>query len=114
MYSVIFMKQNQKNQVRDVQDALYVLGGKWKIPILFSLCIGKSRFTEIQKDVVGITPRMLMKELRELEMNELIFRKMDGGFPKYSFTEYGNSITPTLKSLQRWGASHNKKVKGKL
>ncbi|HEY8896766.1 MAG TPA: helix-turn-helix domain-containing protein, partial [Niastella sp.] len=55
-----------------VQDALQVLNGKWKLPILVSLSFGNKRFGEIAKDIPKINDRMLSKELRELEMNLLI------------------------------------------
>ncbi len=52
-----------------LQDTIYAVGGKWRIPILKSICIGNERFMEIEKSIPGITKRSLAKELKELELN---------------------------------------------
>ena len=57
-----------------VQDALDILSGKWKLQIILSLTFGKKRFKQIQREIPGLTPRMLSKELKELEVNELLER----------------------------------------
>src|SRR5678815_4469909 len=57
-----------------VRDALDILSGKWKLPIIIALSFGNKRFSELAKQVHGITDKMLSKELRELEMNELVKR----------------------------------------
>jgi DNA-binding HxlR family transcriptional regulator len=57
-----------------VKDALEVLHGRWKLPILVSLKFSNKRFKEISKDLNGITDKMLSKELKDLEMNQLITR----------------------------------------
>ncbi|WP_306462579.1 winged helix-turn-helix transcriptional regulator [Flavobacterium circumlabens] len=51
---------------------MYVLGGKWKLPIINSICNGNHRFTEIQQSIPGITSRMLSKELKDMELNNLV------------------------------------------
>ena len=57
-----------------VRDTLDVLSGKWKLPILGALIFGKKRFKEIEREIPQITARMLSKELKDLEMNELVTR----------------------------------------
>jgi DNA-binding HxlR family transcriptional regulator len=100
-----------------VQDALQVLNGKWKLPILVSLSFGNKRFGEIAKDIPKITDRMLSKELRELEMNLLIERTVYDTVPvtvEYSKTEYGKSLDSVIEELYKWGTKHRKKIMNKV
>ena len=97
-----------------VRDALDVLGGKWKIPIIGALFFGDKRFSEISKDIPGITDRMLSKELRDLEMNHLVKRTVHDTFPVtvvYSITEYGESLKEVIESLRNWGINHRQVIK---
>ena len=55
-----------------IRDALYILNGKWKLPILFSLMFDNLRFNEMEREIKGITPKMLAKELCEVEQNLII------------------------------------------
>jgi DNA-binding HxlR family transcriptional regulator len=99
-----------------VSDAIQILSGKWKLPILISLQFGNKRFSEIAKDIPKITDRMLSKELRELEMNHLIKRTVYDTVPvtvEYSMTEYGESLDPVILELAKWGKQHRKKIMGK-
>jgi DNA-binding HxlR family transcriptional regulator len=96
-----------------VSDALQVLSGKWKLPILIALSFGNKRFGEIAKDIPKITDRMLSKELRELEMNHLIKRTVYDTVPvivEYSKTEYGDSLDSVIQELYKWGSKHRKKI----
>jgi len=61
-------------QLRAIHDTLDLLNGKWKIAIIGSLSFGKRRFMELQREVEGVGSKMLSKELRDLEMNELVKR----------------------------------------
>jgi DNA-binding HxlR family transcriptional regulator len=102
--------------MKPVTDALQVLSGKWKLPILLSLSFGTKRFSEIAKDIPKITDRMLSKELRELEMNHLVKRTVYDSVPvtvEYSRTEYGASLDKVIKELHHWGSKHRKKIMGK-
>lgn len=99
-----------------VQDALDVLGGRWKLPILVVLKLGKKRFKEISKEINGISDKILAKELRDLETNQLITRTVYETFPpkvEYTITEHGLSLENVLLSLRNWGNSHRKKIIGK-
>jgi len=99
-----------------VSDALHILSGKWKLPILISLSFGNKRFSEIAKDIPKITDRMLSKELRELEMNQLVERTVYDTVPvtvEYSKTEYGESLDDVIQELAKWGKQHRKRIMSK-
>jgi DNA-binding HxlR family transcriptional regulator len=99
-----------------VKDSLDVLDGRWKLPILVSLKYSNKRFTQISRDVNGITDKMLSKELKELEMNKLIKRTVYDSFPPtvdYMLTDHGHSLDPVILALKEWGAGHRKKIIGK-
>lgn len=108
--------QTCQKALQPVQDALYVLNGKWKLPILISLSFGPKRFGEIARDIPRITDRMLSKELRELEANLLIRRTVHDSIPvvvEYSQTEYGATLDHVIEALHKWGNQHRKKIVGK-
>lgn len=96
--------------MRAVTDALEFLGGKWKLPIIYALFMGgKQRFMEIERSVGGITPKMLSKELQDLEMNRLITRRVIDTKPvtvEYELTTHAESIKPMLDALSAWGTQH--------
>ncbi len=102
-----------KSQMMPVQDALDILHGKWKLLILMSLSTGPMRFKEIQRQVEGITAKMLSKELKDLEINELVERTVYDTTPvavEYSRTAYGNSLKKVIDELHAWGVQHRKRV----
>ena len=97
-----------------VQDALYVLNGKWKLPIIIALSEGHKRFGEIQKNVAGIAPKVLSSELKNLELNGLIIRKVYNEFPvlvEYELTEYSNTLENVILALKDWGLRHREKIR---
>jgi DNA-binding HxlR family transcriptional regulator len=99
-----------------VNDTLDFLSGKWKLPILSSLIQGKKRFKEIERSMPGISPRMLSKELRDLEMNKMITRTVYNTIPatvEYEITEYGMSLDKVMLAMYEWGTAHRKKIMGK-
>jgi len=99
-----------------VQDFLDVLSGKWKIPIIVSVGVGNDRFVDIQESIPGITPKVLAKELKELEQHQLIKRTVIGEYPvriRYTHEPYGDTLTPIIYAMRDWGISHRKKVTGK-
>jgi len=101
------------NILRPVRDSLDVLNGKWKLPIIIALTFGEKRFTDIAKDVHGITDRMLSKELRDLEMNGLVVRKIQDGYPvrvSYALTPHSKSLRTVIDALRNWGILHRKKL----
>lgn len=97
-----------------VQDALYVLNGKWKLPIIIALSEGKRRFGEIQKSVKGIAPKVLSSELKTLELNGFVVRHVQNEFPvlvEYELTEYSNTLEDVITALRNWGANHRDKIR---
>jgi DNA-binding HxlR family transcriptional regulator len=99
-----------------INDALELLSGKWKLQILLSLTFDKKRFKQIQREVVGVTPKMLSKELKELEQNDMVERKVYDTQPvsvEYQITAYGKTVLPLLHELHKWGTKHRKKIHAK-
>ncbi len=94
-------------------DALYAIGGKWKLRIIISLIGTTSRFNDLQRTVTGISSKVLAAELRELELNGFVKRTIKDGFPvivEYELTEYSITLQPVLDSLVDWGAKHRQKI----
>ncbi len=89
-----------------VEAAVGLIDGKWKSVILFHLLSGTLRFNEIRKQIVNVTPRMLTNQLRELEDDGLITRKVYAQVPpkvEYSLSPLGRSMEPVLLALKAWG-----------
>ena len=106
-------KQECTEFIRPVRDVLDIISGKWKLPILIALSFGNRRFKELERDVEGITPKMLSKELRDLELNKLIQRTVYDTIPvtvEYSLTEYGKTLDNVIAALRDWGKKHRRKV----
>ena len=96
-----------------VRDTLDVLSGKWKLPILGALIFGKKRFKEIEREIPQITARMLSKELKDLEMNELVTRTVYATTPvtvEYEVTEYGQSLEKVFMAMREWGEQHRQRI----
>lgn len=96
-----------------VKDALDILSGKWKLQIIISLTFGKKRFKQIQREIPGLTPKMLSKELKELEVNGLADRNVYDTVPvsvEYELTSYGKTLRPLIGELHKWGAKHRKRI----
>jgi DNA-binding HxlR family transcriptional regulator len=99
-----------------IRDALDVISGKWKLPIIASLMFGNKRFKQISKELHGITDKMLSKELKDLEANQLIKRTVYDSYPpvvEYSITEHGKSLAKVLLELKNWGSKHRQKIMGR-
>lgn len=106
------MKNKQKQvQLRDVQDVIDIIGGRWRAAILASLCDKEKRFNELKRDLGVVTPRTLTKELKYLEMNKLVKREVDvtsAVFTVYSLTKHGKTLEPLIGSIVAWGQKHRK------
>ena len=99
--------------LRPIRDALDILNGKWKLPIIVALTFGDKRFSEIAKEVHGITDRMLSKELRDLEINGLVKRTVENTYPvkvTYALTPHSESLEEVIEALKNWGILHRKKI----
>ena len=94
-----------------LNDTLNVMNGKWKLPIIGSLMFGKKRFRELERDIPKITPRMLSKELKDLEMNGMVSRTVYDSIPvtvEYELTKSGLTLTAVLDKMMEWGVAHRK------
>jgi DNA-binding HxlR family transcriptional regulator len=90
-----------------------LINGKCKLPIIISVSLGNERFTDIQESVPGITPKVLAKELKEIEEHKLIKRTVVGGYPvKISYTAeaYADTLTPIIFAMKDWGLNHRNKI----
>lgn len=109
------MKQCPTSYVLAVNDTVNVLTGKWKLPILASLFFGKKRYSEIEKEIPKINPRMLSKELRDLEANSLVVRNVYNTVPvtvEYELTNSGKTFQTVIDAMLEWGLQHRKEVLG--
>ena len=92
-----------------VEATLEKIGGKWKGVTLYHLLDGTKRFNELQRQVGGVTQRMLTRQLRELEEDGLVNRKVYAVVPpkvEYSLTERGRTLEPILLALRDWGSKY--------
>lgn len=106
--------QSMTDKIKYVQDTLYVIGGKWKLPILMAMYDGTSRFRDLQRSITGITTRVLSKELKDLEANKLIVRTVHDTYPvtiEYTITPYSYTLKPVVEEMIGWGKQHRKKIR---
>ncbi|GAB3762178.1 winged helix-turn-helix transcriptional regulator [Spirosoma pomorum] len=98
-----------------LKDAIELLSGKWKFCILLNLYNYETmRFKDLQEAAIGITPKVLSKELQELEENRLITRTVNNTKPvtvSYALTEHALDIQPVIEVLIDFGLKHRKKIK---
>lgn len=112
------MLKNTNNFECPIQTTVNVLGGKWKFVILHYLIDGNpKRFKELERCIGGISPKMLIKELKDLEFNKIVQRKQYNTIPpcvEYTLSEYGKNIIPVLEALKVFGEEHNKMMLNEL
>lgn len=102
-----------KENLLAVQDTMDILKGRWKIQIIAALCYNKMRFSDLQKEIDGISAKMLSSELKDLEVNQLVTRTVLNTQPisvEYELTEYGYTLKKIIEQLAEWGISHRKKI----
>ena len=110
------MSSEKPNSVCTVERVINVIGGKWKVIILFHLMGGTKRFNELRRLMPEVTQRMLTLQLRELEAYEIIERKVYAQVPpkvEYSLTELGKSLKTVLEVLHQWGEDNFKLIEKK-
>ncbi len=95
--------------LQGIDATLVIIGGKWKIQILWSLRSKAKRFSEIKEEVHGITQKMLTQQLKEFVKDGIISRKSYPEIPprvEYKLTDYGKTLVPVLDTLNKWGDLH--------
>lgn len=106
------LSEGNCKKIAPVVDALELLIGKWKMPILLSLSSGDKRYNQIKKELERISDASLARELKELEKNHFINRRVCDTFPisaVYSLTELRLSVKNVIKELNKWGVTNIEK-----
>ena len=107
-------RQQCNAQLNAVGDAIYVIGGKWKLRIIIALSEGNRRFNELQRVIGGISARVLSNELKDLEINGFVKRNVYPNTPvivEYEVTEYSQTLENVLHALGEWGTMHREKIR---
>jgi len=102
-----FEKIDHKCSLKEVLD---ILGGKWALPIIYTLSKGTLRFKELERSIPNINTRMLVKELKNMETNEILNREVFATVPptvEYSLTKKGLKLVPIIKELHKWGLEYS-------
>ena len=102
----------RKDTYCPVEVTLDLIGNKWKFLILRELITGKRRFGELYKAIAGITQKMLTQQLREMEKDGIVNRRLYAEVPprvEYSLTRSGRSLRPVLNAMQHWGTRYMNK-----
>ncbi len=89
-----------------LKEVLDILGGKWAMPIIYTLSKGKMRFKELERTITGINTRMLVKELKNMEANGIVVRAVFATVPptvEYTLTNKGEKLLPIISDLHQWG-----------
>ena len=92
-----------------IELSLSVIGGKWKIPIIWNLKEGTKRYGELRRSLSKVSHKMLTQQLRELESDEIIIRKVFTEVPpkvEYSLTLLGKSVLPVIELLKEWAEQY--------
>ncbi|HLN95106.1 MAG TPA: helix-turn-helix domain-containing protein [Flavobacterium sp.] len=95
-----------------IRDTLDMVGGKWKLVLISVLRSGKKGFNELSREA-GISPRILSKELQELEINGLVSREVRHTKPitvQYELTDYCQTLNEVLTAMEKWGYEHRLKM----
>ncbi|GHN02461.1 putative HTH-type transcriptional regulator YtcD [Cytophagales bacterium WSM2-2] len=97
-----------------MDDALFVVGGKWKLRVMIAVLSGHVRFNELQRTIAGISARVLSSELKDLEENGLVKRVVHVNqkpvVVEYLPTEYSKTLKEVIAPLAQWGANHKKRI----
>ena len=93
-----------------INNFLKLIGGKWKIKILADLQMGPRRFSELKTNLDGITARMLIRELRNLENDTLIKKRINNKINDYILTDFGKYSTYIIEAINDWGNNKKRKI----
>ncbi|HLS95719.1 HxlR family transcriptional regulator [Sphingobacterium allocomposti] len=100
-------------KLRAIDDTMYILSGKWKMPIIARLCYGSMRYSELLKSIAGISGKMLSRELKELETNNLIEKEVwrsESMSVRYRLSEHGQTLKILTDSIADWGINHRMQI----
>lgn len=92
-----------------LQEILGVIGGKWSMSIIYALFTGKKRFSELERLIPNISTRMLVKELKNMEVNGIVIREVFATVPptvEYTLTVKGEKLEPIINELHKWGVEY--------
>jgi DNA-binding HxlR family transcriptional regulator len=102
----------EKTSECPVTTTVAIIAGKWKAMILCELRAGPRRFSDLKRDVPGISEKVLTAHLRDLEADGIVSRRefRDGAIlaTEYAFTDYGSTLMPILNALAEWGTRHQR------
>lgn len=105
-------KSNDNLPVCPVETTLMLIGNKWKVLIIRDLLTGTKRFGELKKSIGKVSQKVLTTQLRDMEEDGLISRKIYAEVPprvEYSLTELGKSLQPILNAMLQWGTEYKEK-----
>ncbi len=113
------MRRRSRGTIKDlpafpVETTLTLIGDKWKVLILRDLLPGTKRFGELKKSIGSVSQKVLTAQLRDMEQNGLISRKVYAEVPprvEYSLTDLGKSLKPILDALWNWGEGYKASLK---
>ncbi|MBK9212621.1 MAG: helix-turn-helix transcriptional regulator [Saprospiraceae bacterium] len=104
-------KKDEKSTERcSLKEVLDILGGKWAMPIIYTLSNGKMRFKELERSIPHINTRMLVKELKNMEANGIVIREVFATVPptvEYTLTPKGEKLVPIIRELHKWGEEYS-------
>lgn len=99
--------------IRAIHDVMDIIGGRWKISIIACLCFDNMRYSDLLRKVEGISGKVLSRELKDLEINQLIARTVISTQPfavEYSMTDYGRSLKEMTQVIASWGIAHRARI----
>jgi len=107
------LKKDCSHKILAISDTMDILNGKWKMSIVACLCYKPMRYSELLKDVNGISGKVLSRELKDLEINELIERIVLNTAPvavEYRITDYGITLKELTNTIADWGFVHRQRI----
>jgi len=107
------LKKDCSHKILAISDTMDILNGKWKMSIVACLCYKPMRYSELLKEVSGISGKVLSRELKDLEINELIERIVLNTAPvavEYRITDYGITLKELTNTIADWGFIHRQRI----
>lgn len=115
MKQIELSKLSCAEKLQAVGDSLYAIGGKWKLSVIIALSQGTKRFNDLKRTIPGLSGKVLAKELKELELNGFVKRKVHSEqmpvLVEYELTDYSQTLKEVVYALIGWGVNHREKIK---